>query len=319
MTSKIFLSSFAALLTSVHGEFVLIDDFETLTPGPLSGQNGWTADVDYTVADDPAGGGNRVLQYLFGAQGGAFRPLGDLAVNDGETSTLFFRFRFSEDGNGNTGFSDVAAPSAYPDFESQVNRQESTALKGRDGAGFQDLGYSDPPVVADEVEVWYSIWVVADNLNDTSRMFLQSNDDPDFAVQTEVFVPDGTINFRNGTGLPLTTLMLRAQRGTVYWDDIYVSDGEDLSNPAPSSGAGDGIQITDFSYRGGDSLELTWTSVSGHEYAIETSANLNDWIALSETVIADTSLASAELFDDDIAPVGGRLFFRIQDLGIPAE
>ena len=145
------------------------------------------------------------------------------------------------------------------------------------------------------------------------------NDDPDFLTQTEVSTPDGMIEFRNGTDLPLSTLMIRSQQGMAFWDDIYLSAGEDLGNPAPVTGGIDGIRITDFQYLDGSSLEMTWTAISGHEYAIETSGDLTVWAALADTVIADSASASTELFDAEIAPVNGRLFFRIQDLGVPAR
>jgi hypothetical protein len=43
---------------------------------------------------------------------------------------LFARFRFNATANANFGFSDVAAPAAYGDFEAQINRQNGTAIMG---------------------------------------------------------------------------------------------------------------------------------------------------------------------------------------------
>jgi len=220
---------FGALLvpfTSANAAFNLIEAFDGLTPGALDTQNGWTSGAEYTVVADPSGGGGQVLQYTAGAQSGAFKPVGASAIPDGATGTLFARFRFETTANANFGFAESAAPSAYGDFRVQINRQNGTPIKGRDGGGFQDLS-----PLADNAGTWYNLWVVADNGTDTSRVFIQSDDDAAFATQTEVAPPDGTLNFRVPADGPLGTLYLRSQEGTAYFDDFYVSAGSDLSNP----------------------------------------------------------------------------------------
>jgi hypothetical protein len=316
MNFRTFLSIFVTTLSIARAEFILIEDFDGLTEGALDSQNGWVADIDYTVVPDPDRPSNLILQYLFGAQAGAHKDLMANALAEGEEGTLFYRFRFDATGNGNTGFSDVASPVQYNDFESQVNRQANTPIKGRDGGGFQDLSPIDSALLADDPDIWYNIWLVADNETDTSRVFIQSNDDPDFLVQTEVGPPDGIMNFRFGTAESLATLMLRAQEGTVLWDDIYISPGVDLSNPAPVPGTNGDVEITGFEVIAGASVELTWRSISGYKYAIETSPNLVDWTALTNEIVADSATTTAELFDDDITPINGRLYFRIKDIGV---
>ncbi|YCM43182.1 PEP-CTERM sorting domain-containing protein [Verrucomicrobiaceae bacterium 227] len=215
---------------SAQASFTLIENFEGLTAGALGTQNGWTSDEDYTLVNDPSGGGNQVLQYVAGAQGGAYLPLGDAAIGTSESGTLFARIHFDTDGNANIGLTDVNAPGAYGDFRVQINRQGATAIKGRDGGGFQDLT-STPGDLADDVATWYNVWVVANNATDTSRVFIQSDGDALFATQTEVFPPDGALNFRVAAPEALDTLVLRSQAGTFFFDDIHLSPGTDLSNP----------------------------------------------------------------------------------------
>lgn len=318
MKTSIFLSSLIFVTTSARGEFTLIENFENLPVGPLGTQNDWVADPDYTVETDPTGTANLVLKYQFGAQGGAYLNLMTNAIDEGQSGTLFYRFRFDAEGNANTGFSDSTAPAAYGDYEAQINRQANTPLKGRDSGGFQDLNPADSVALADDPDIWYSIWLVTDNATDTSRIFIQSDDDPEFTTQTEMFVPDGMINYRNGTADQLITLALRSQQGIAYWDDFYVSPGLDLTNPAPTPAGGGELQVTSIEYLDGTSVELTWNALIDHEYSIEASGDLVTWAALDERVIADSGSASAELFEPDITPVDGRLFFRVLDLGVPA-
>lgn len=219
---------------NAHAVFSLLENFDGLTAGALGTQGGWNSDAEYSVVNDPAGGTNQVLEFTGAGQSGAYLALGGAGVAEGASGTLFGRFRFIDTGNANLGLSEAAAPAAYNDFKVQINRQNGTPIKARDAGGFQDL--STP--LADNADTWYNIWAVADNATDTSRIYIQSDTDPDFATQTEVFTPDGTINFRSDTTDALSTLMLRSQEGTAYFDDFYISPGTDLSNPTipePSS------------------------------------------------------------------------------------
>jgi hypothetical protein len=300
-------------LLTARAEFTLIENFEGLAPGALSGQNGWIAGAESTIVSDPAGGSNQVLEYVFGVQSGAYKALGASAIAEGATGTLFARFRFNTTANANFGFSDVAAPAVYNDFEAQINRQNGTAIKGRDGTVFVDLAPLGSPLLADNVDTWYKIWVVANNATDSSRVFIQSDADGDFTIQIEVFSPDGVLNFRFGTTTALITLMLRAQEGTVFWDDFYVSPGTDLTNPIPVSVSD--FRITRFEYFPGASIEMVWNALADHSYAIERSENLSAWTTLADTVTANGALASAELFGKDITSASGALYLRVRDLG----
>ena len=80
--------------------------------------------------------------------------LGANSILAPDSGTLFARFRFDQTGNANFGFSDVAAPAAYNDFEAQINRQNGTPIKARDATGFQDLSVPGDFTLADDVDVW---------------------------------------------------------------------------------------------------------------------------------------------------------------------
>ena len=125
------------------------------------------------------------------------------------------------------------------------------------------------------------------------------------------------MNFRFGTVEALATLMLRSQEGTAFWDDFYVSPGEDLSEP-PHRVLGDGFQITEFYYFPGLSVELSWSAIAGHEYAIDRSEDL----ATQPFLIPSPRLVRrpvTELFDDAISTSSGRLYYLVRDLGVPLE
>ena len=126
--------------------------------GGLDGQNAWTAGVESKVASDSADGRHPLLQCTAAPQDAAYRALAENAVPDGESATLFARFRSDQTGNANFGFSELAVPAAYNDFEAQINRRNGTVLSACDGTGFQDF---DP--IVDGVDVQYKRWLVADN------------------------------------------------------------------------------------------------------------------------------------------------------------
>ena len=222
-----FLACACLPFSSANAAFSLVENFDGLNPGALDGQNGWTADSTFTVVNDPDGGSGQVLQFEAGGQTGAFRALGANAIEDNMVGTLFSRFRFNAEANANFGLSDVAAPGAFGDFEAQINRQNGTPINGRNGSTAPTFLPFDP--VADDIDTWYNIWVVSDNGTDTSEVYIQSDIDTTFATQTAV-AP--VLNFRNGTADPLSTLFLRAQEGTAFFDDFFIAEGTDLSNPA---------------------------------------------------------------------------------------
>ena len=78
------------------------------------------------------------------------------------------------------------------------------------------------------------------------------------------------------------------------------------------------FQIVEFFYFPGSSVELAWTAVPEHEYAIDKSEDMVTWTQLPDTVTASGDSAGTELFDDDISTESGRLFYRVRDLGVAA-
>ena len=236
--------------------FVLIEDFESgFTAGnPIDNINGWTADNTYTAQVDPADSSNTVAHFFINQDGvpgenrdnyNAYKALGvSNHITDGTSGTLFMRIRFvANNRNANYGLSDENSPNAYNDFESQINFQDSTVMQARDGGDFVSLNPGgNTSVAVDNANVWYNVWMVPDNDSDTSQIYVQSDDDINFINQTQLF-PNGDssepINFRFGTTDALTTLFLRSNNGTMYWDDFYIDNaGANLTNPIPEPTSG---------------------------------------------------------------------------------
>ena len=73
------------------------------------------------------------------------------------------------------------------------------------------------------------------------------------------------------------------------------------------------FRITNLSFASDDSIELTWTSVPGRSYAIETSENLTDWFEIQSQIGAANSPASTTT---QTIPIPGasvdRMFFRVR-------
>lgn len=110
----------AVTLSTILGgsaKAALFEDFDGLNVGAISGQNGWTGEAWSYVARDFTRGGDQFLG-LRGANQDVYKALGGMAVADGTTSTLFFRFMpTTPDTNHGIGLSDVAAPAAWGDYE----------------------------------------------------------------------------------------------------------------------------------------------------------------------------------------------------------
>lgn len=241
-----------AWLPQARADFAKFDDFETYEPGDINGRGNWVTNrsTAAVVTADPTRPDNNVLHH-FDYLGTAYNPNANIA--QGTTATLFLRFYYDSTNNDTVfGLSDVTAPNLYintfGDFEAQVGLYNSSTLRLRDGYwGTTPTGDSFGPDSAGlEVAThamnpgaWYNFWMVVDNSADTIRLFMQSDDDLDFAQQTEFFSRDGTISFRNGVASnDLPSILIRTYTyslyPSVYFDDFYIDrSGVNLANPIP--------------------------------------------------------------------------------------
>jgi len=188
-----------------------------------------------------------------------------VSVPDGTTATLFYRMYlvdadsdseyrigvgedFGEDPWGTTPWHQ-----SWDSYETIVRNY--VPLDGED----QTLAaITNPPAWASldatiERQTWYSFWQVIDSVNNQFQVYIQGGD---YATPTALTGPTG---FRGGTESgDLTTFYVLTMGGGnedfMYFDDLYLADGEDTSNPvgsAPLPGDlnGDG-------FVGGDDLDI---------------------------------------------------------------
>ncbi len=230
------------------GAFVLVENFDNLNTAALNGQNGWTAGATWTVAANPTGGPGKAARGAAIAvpvpatpppAQGASKALSTPIANN-TTGTSFFRVYRSGNVNISAGLTDNAGGALFGSYETQLNSQQSDSFKVNDGGTFDDLGAGTFANMS-----WYNIWMVANNTNDTYRLYTSTGS----GAATAVLDPapgtagDFDFNFRNNTGTlqttPLNSVLLAigvntGATGTFFVDDIYVDNtGLNLTNPVP--------------------------------------------------------------------------------------
>lgn len=218
-----------------------VDSFDDLPDGAIGGAVGWTSSTaSAVVSTDPTDAANKVLA-IPQAETRLSRTIPSIANQS--TGTLFFRMRRDGAVNASAGLSDVAAPSAFGDFEAQVNNQSDNLLRVRDGSTFDTVAnFAD--------QTWYCVWVVADNPADDYEVYVRGGE---FARATRMQSGSQSMfDFRNGTGSALSRFFVRMAgvSGTFYLDDLYVlTSGEDLSKPAgndcPTTGDPSSLPLAD--------------------------------------------------------------------------
>ncbi len=239
MRSILALTVVALVSTQAMAAFVLVDDFDSYATGVIHGKGDWTSNsTAHTVVADPANAANQVLD--LGVPGDslsktAYNSAASISLANNTTGTLFMRVRMaSSSADASFGLTDVNVPSAWGDFRSQA-RFEGGSMDVRDETAFETVIGGGNEV--DNANVWYNLWMVINNSNDTSRIYIQSDDDAAFASQTEVTSGADAIDFRVGTGNTLDRLMLRTgepHAASLFIDDIHVDTaGENLANPIP--------------------------------------------------------------------------------------
>jgi hypothetical protein len=226
------------LLASIntHAQFVLIDDFEGLSPGAVNGRNGWVSTTGAaTVAADPTQPGNQVLRVgpIFNTAS-IHKPS---AIAHPNTGTLFFRMWHGSKINFSMGMTDVFSPNNnFGNYAAQINcNQEGFRnLRVRDGNSFR-------PVETFFPETWYHVWMVIDTATDSYRVYMQGGPLP---VPSLLFAgADSEFKFRNSPGNILRNTDLQnvlimfgagdgGHAGPLLIDDIYLDPfGINLDHP----------------------------------------------------------------------------------------
>lgn len=228
----------------IVASFLLVEDFEAYVAGSaIDGQGDWTSlNVSNQVVADPVNASNNVLLLGSGVERNAtYNDNASLDTPDGSVATLFTRFRMASGSlNVNFGLSDLITPDlagTYDHFEAQVRAMDGV-MDTRDSSGFQRLSSGGGNAV-NNTDVWYELWMVANNATDTVTLFIQSDEDPVFLTQTELFSAAPPTGFRFGTVDSLKSIYLvnNASDANFYFDDFWIdTTGENLLNPTVPSG-----------------------------------------------------------------------------------
>jgi hypothetical protein len=228
--------AFLALTSTSFGGFVILDNFQSYLNGDdLNGVNNWVVSSDavtpFTVAQDPAGGSNKVglVTLLSNPNSHAvYNSSSFLQLPSTDTGTLFLRFRFDtttpstlfglKDSTKGLAYSDLSSITRVGDLDSSVD--------------VYNAGYVEATSLTN-ADAWYNAWVVADSSTKTFDVYLQSDDDADFATQTLIYE---NASYRNSSS-SLDTFYLKMggnHTGNFWVDDIYFdATGANLMNAVP--------------------------------------------------------------------------------------
>lgn len=241
MLSTLALGSLVLGYASSAHAGVLIENFDDVSDWS---KNGPAADL-VSVAG-PAGSNGNVGQLSHDDidVSASYLSLGANAIADGSTSTLFFRIyapTSTSEFSHWLGFSENNSPQGFSDFR---------GYGGLTGSGdpvdfaFRDGGTGTTAVIEADVSkgTWYNVWLVINNAAGTG------SDSYDVYVNTGLaaalpadLVADDYAYRNGGTGNALDVIALfgandqgrLSTSDVAYFDDIYISAGEDLSNPVP--------------------------------------------------------------------------------------
>ncbi len=251
-------AAFMMVASSAQAQWVLLEDFQGYTDGDLvvdlttpnvgAGAT-WdgipTQPNQHFFATDPDCAENGVMRIgVSPTPGNNGNAVTRAQINDsanyiaaGDTGTVFYRFRVPVAATGTldhvVGLTDNPTIGNF-NFKSGLRNIGNNDFDIRDGGGYENIiqGLAD--------NTWYNFWMVTTNTNPgTFRCYIQSDDDPTFATQTEL-IGDDPWDYRINGDTDIINVYFRgaANAGGVagndlYFDDIYInSSASDLTKPA---------------------------------------------------------------------------------------
>jgi hypothetical protein len=206
--------------------------------------------------------------------------------------TLFFRLRL-EDGNLLHHFGVSSAAPSNPadfsedDFAPQLRISPSGQLHLYDGpAGSQDFVAAPVPVL--ESDIWYKIWIVAENRGAASggqiwQAYLKGG------THGEIIPLGDRLHFRDQAELPITRFLAIASSGAgtgnqaLHLDDIHAFEGVNLSDPLAPTWTTTNLE------RNGDDLTLRHPTALNRAFQLFESADLRDWQPLGPPAEGDAA------------------------------
>lgn len=233
----------AGFLMAVNAQaaFQVVENFDSLILGNISGQNGWSATSGSgEVVLDPADDSNRILKAT--TESGILHKA--VSVAQGTRRMLFLRFRFEEHGRFSFGISHLPNPDEFSDFGPELGMAADTASDPNND--FRVANGLLPSGIYDVLRtlspgIWYNIWIFVDNSSDTYQVWMNSNRGGNAQVtdQLENSTAEKKFGFRTSTIKGLISFFIKTGGGKspvdgrFYIDDIYLEDTDDtnLDNP----------------------------------------------------------------------------------------
>ncbi|MEN6307900.1 MAG: LamG-like jellyroll fold domain-containing protein [Anaerohalosphaeraceae bacterium] len=236
---------------------VKVDDFNSYADGAVETVTTAWKGVNSVIEADTADAANQVLRGTqIGGQSSTYCILSpDASIAEGQTKTLFFRVRV----NSNTtdtamGMTSTDAPNTS-DGQWTIFGPDFRFTNGKLDVRHANTWYTDTGITLNvgETQPWYNLWVVITNAvgasqaTDVFKLYIHQNGTAAATEANRVTVSGGTINtfgFRVAVADTLDRFLWGRQGGgdatdirRVWIDDMYMMDGESLTNPAGVYGA----------------------------------------------------------------------------------
>jgi len=238
---------------------VLVDDFDAYAPGAVETVTTNWKGINAQIQVDPADSTNQMLLgFQSGGQSctyGIFST--DASIAEGQTKTLFFRFRVNSATTDQAlGLTDVDAPATsdgnWGNFRVAVRvtngvfgiRNGGSWIEGTDGVDRITVNVG-------ETQPWYNCWIVVTNgvgattATDNFKVYLHQDGTEDAMESDRVSLGGAdTFGFRTAVTTTLDRFIWGRQGGgdetdirRIWIDSMHVVNGESLINPAVTSRA----------------------------------------------------------------------------------
>jgi hypothetical protein len=206
------------LLSTLTAQAVLVDNFESYTPGATVSP--WVVTQGAPTIGQETGG-NRYLESY-----GSYLPLGSNSIPDTDTATTAFFRMYKIAGSSpdcSIGLSHLAAPTGdWTNFEAYVVLLGSS-LQARNNTANTTI----MTTISDAT--WYNVWLVLNNSANTYDVYVTTGS----AGATASDKKASNYGFRNKLGALVTFKVYgRSANGPTRIDDIHITNGTSLSIPS---------------------------------------------------------------------------------------